>query len=187
MEKVETKRRLISAGLGVLLLFSVLSVRSHPNGPFRDDGSAYCPLQKVWVKRSIDAAPKRHNLLSQLCMRDTVKQNLAIEISLKSAFGINEKGVFETLKNGVRNLDNYKEFPNPPQHNLSKLTHTFSILSGKNDLRNDIEIKSQAFTFEQLSRPPTPKRSKRFCFHLVRALTKISHNINPRSPPPSFI
>jgi hypothetical protein len=143
----------------------------------------YCPLQKTWVKKTIEILPIRKTSLEQLCMSDAEKQNLAIQLSLKNALAIDEKGIFETLKFGVKVLGNYRKFPNLPNQNSAELQQSFAVINGKNDLQTDFQINSQAFSFQQLSRPPTITETTKFDFSIAQSLDKISRNINPRSPP----
>ena len=133
----------------------------------------YCPLQKTWVKRNEEPESIRQNPLDQICMSDAKKQTLAIQISLKKSFAINEKGIFETLQKGLKVLDSYRETQNLPENNLAQTRHPCSVSNTKKD----------AFSFALNSRPPTVQNSTKFDFQFARKLEKISCNINPRSPP----
>lgn len=143
----------------------------------------YCPLQKTWVKRNEEPESIRQNPLDQICMSDAKKQTLAIQISLKKSFAINEKGIFETLQKGLKVLDSYRETQNLPENNLAQTRHSFSVLNTKNDLKLNFPTKKDAFSFALNSRPPTVQNSTKFDFQFARKLEKISCNINPRSPP----
>ncbi len=149
----------------------------------------YCPLQKTWIKKTTETLLIRSNPLDQICMSDSEKQHLTFKIVQKNAFAIDEKGVFDTLEKGDKVLNDYQDFPNLlnlpnlPNQNLAKLRHSFFVLNTKNGSKTDSQINSQTVSFEQLSRPPTILNATKFYFQRVYPLTKISRNINPRSPP----
>jgi hypothetical protein len=143
----------------------------------------YCPLQKIWIKKLDETFTVRKNSLDQICMSDTKKQSLAIQISFKTALAVDEKGIFETLKFGEKVLDNYKGFPNLPNQHLVNFRHYFSILNSKTDIQTDFQIITKTFSIQQFSRPPTLTKTTKFDFQIAQTLEKISRNINPRSPP----
>lgn len=116
-------------------------------------------------------------------MSDAMKQFLVLQISFKGAYAVDEKGIFETLAKGVKVLDGYGEFPHSPPNNFSKFRNLLNFSSGKRDSQTYLQIISQAFSFEQFSRPPTARRNLKFDFRFVRRLKEISRRINPRSPP----
>lgn len=147
------------------------------------DDLVYCPLQKTWVKRNEETQAARKNPFDQICMSDSKKQELAIQISLKNAFAITEKGIFETLQKGVKVLDSYRETQNLPNQTLVQIRHSFSVLNSANDLRQVFTAKSEAFSFALNSRPPTIQKVAEFYFQPTKTLDQISRNINPRSPP----
>lgn len=148
--------------------------------------SVYCPLQKIWVKRDEKSIPIRNNSLDQICMSDTKKQSLLVEISLKKAFAIDEKGVFETLIKGAKVLDSYRETKDLPQQNLAQVRQTLSFLNTKNNLNLTVALKEEAFCFALNSRPPTFQKIAKFDSLITNKLEKISRNINPRCPPLSI-
>lgn len=147
------------------------------------DDLVYCPLQKTWVKRHEETQAARRNPLDEICMSDERKQELTIQISLKNAFAINEQGIFATLREGVKVLDNYRETQNLPNQTLVQIRHSFSVLNSANDLRQTFTAKSEAFSFALNSRPPTFQKVTEFDFQTTKNLDRISRNINPRSPP----
>lgn len=143
----------------------------------------YCPLQKTWVKRDEAAQLVRQNPLDQICMSDQKRQELILQITLKNAFAIDEKGIFDTLQKGISVLENYRETPNLPNQNLAQIRHSFNFLNTQNDWKLNFIAKSEAFSFALNSRPPTALKSTKFDFQFVQTLEQISRNINPRSPP----
>jgi hypothetical protein len=143
----------------------------------------YCPLQKTWVKLNSDISVTQTTPLNQICMSNAEKQILSAQILFKKAFVIDEKGVFETLKFGVKFLDNYKHFPNLPDKTFAEFRGLFNLINSKNDLQIEFVINSQSFYFEQFSRPPTLTKTTKFDSQIAQTLEKISRNINPRSPP----
>lgn len=143
----------------------------------------YCPLQKTWVKRDEAAQPIRQNPLDQICMSDQKRQELTLQITLKNAFAIDEKGIFDTLQKGEKVLSKYQENPNLPNQNLVQIRQTLNFLNNQNNWKVNFIAKSEAFSFALNSRPPTFLRSTKFDFQFAQTLDKISRNINPRSPP----
>lgn len=143
----------------------------------------YCPLQKTWVKQHIERPKFKQNPLEQICMNEAEKLELSKQILLKNAFAVDEKGVFETLRNGEKVLDNYRDFPQMPPQNLFTNKQSFSLLNNKNDFRTEVANITEVVSFQQFSRPPTIQHSAKFDFQISRTLSKTSRNINPRSPP----
>lgn len=185
MLKQTNKFFLIFSNLFCLSIFFVLLSANFviPYNSNELSNLVYCPLQKTWIKKTTETLLISSNPLEQICMSDSEKQHLAFKIVQKNAFAIDEKGVFDTLEKGDKVLNDYQDFPNLPNQNLAKLRHSFFVLNTKNGFKTDSQINSQTVSFEQLSRPPTIQNATKFYFQLVHPLTKISRNINPRSPP----
>lgn len=174
-------KNLLLCVLILLSLFAssfIFSVKDSPN-----ENLVYCPLQKTWVKKDSEISTIRKNLLDEICLTKNKKQILTLEILIKNAFAIDEKGVFETLHKGFQVLENYRNFPNLPQQTFAEITHSFSVLASKDDTNIAFFIKKEAFSFALNSRPPTIVNSTKFDFQFVQSLDQISRNINPRSPP----
>lgn len=95
----------------------------HQKNSFSGEYS-YCPLQKTWVNRNEATQSTRQNPLDEICMSNGKKNVLALQISLKIAFAIDEKGIFETLRNGVKVLDKYRQPENLPNQHLTSIRHT---------------------------------------------------------------
>ena len=149
----------------------------------KDENLVYCPLQKAWVKKEVEVKPHLKNPLDEICMSDSLKQKLTVEITLKQAFSVDEKGVFETLQKGSQVLEAYQNVPNLPQQNLAEIKQSNSFLTSSNEIKIAFITKKQAFSFALNSRPPTVKESVKFDFQTAQSLETISRNINPRSPP----
>jgi hypothetical protein len=162
------------------LIFTNLAISHHS---IADESFVYCPLQKKWVTRDEDSKFVQPNLLDQICMSGLKKTELAIQISLKSAFATDEKGVFETLKFGVKVLDKYRQNRDVPQQTLAKLRLPISNLGSKNEWKTGFVANAETISFQQFSRPPTNHVAAKFAPHVTRTLEQISRTIVPRSPP----
>lgn len=185
MQKHCNKSKLILSNLFCFVMPIALILNSFliSQNTFQIGGLVYCPLQKIWVKQSGENQIVRLNPLDLICMSDSKKYELALQISSKNAFAIDEKGIFETLESGVKVLDDYRENPNLPNQNLAQIRLSFSVLNNKNEWKPMVAAKSEAFSFQLFSRPPTAPKSTKFDFQITKSLDQISHNINPRSPP----
>ena len=66
-----------------ILLFVLLSANFVIASNLNELNSlAYCPLQKIWIKKAVETLPIRSNLLEQICMSNAQKQHLAVKIVL---------------------------------------------------------------------------------------------------------
>ena len=143
----------------------------------------YCPLQKTWVARETEPTQVHANPLDGICMSKPQKDEFLVQIIRNRAFAIDENGIFETLKQGEQVLRLYRETPNTPQNSIAGISVSLTALNSKNDLRFNFEANTasvQGFSFDI---PEASFKVTKYDRPSLRVLSKITRNINPRSPP----
>lgn len=142
----------------------------------------YCPLQNKWVKNGEERilAIKDFN---DFCATDKRKEFIKTKIHLKTRFApiITENLVFDYLEKGNQAFALFGNLPEiPPKDYIKK---SWTITASNNFFDYLIKLATKKFSLKQTVRPPTFATQIRFFFQLVRSLSAISRNINPRSPP----
>ncbi len=182
MSKQASKFNTISGKVFCLcFLFALFSANFiHPHNPRESVNSVYCPLQKTWVKTNIEKVSE-NDTFKNICATDKKKAELIAELSLKTIASqrVTENLLFDYLEKGKQVLIN--NFPNLPNGEVSKQAKFET--AANNFHRDFIKPRLVKLTLPQLSRPPNYNKSCKFDFQITRDLTKISRNINPRSPP----
>lgn len=142
----------------------------------------YCPLQKTWVKENTPPIKtKEFQSLDKICASEKRKNTVNFAFSLNTFQPLDEKSFFDYLEKGNRLFTEQNRLPDLPNRKFANQLNTQIAV---NNFNQNLENTSPAhFSFAQRQRPPSKSISVNFEFQIVRALKKISHNINPRSPP----
>ncbi|MBS1793230.1 MAG: hypothetical protein JSS81_05220 [Acidobacteria bacterium] len=167
-----------------MMIFALLASNLFPAIEFPTGKTSliYCPLQKTWVKRLSSPKPTFTNPLDEICMSDSRKSNLAAQILLEGAFGIDEKGVFDVLQKGPQILAAYRNSPAAPKPALAGNIHLPGVSNNKKEAK-PAPAPAVSKAVRAVLPLRTPDQTANLDFRTVFDLKNISRNINPRSPP----
>lgn len=142
----------------------------------------YCPLQQKWVTGSEERVFITKDF-DDFCATDKRKEFIKSKIHLKTGFSriLTENLVFDYLEKGNQVFALVNHLPDFPQREIIKKSQSVSAVNNFADVSANAVAK--VFTLKQSARPPTFAAPSHFSFQFVRALSEISRNINPRSPP----
>lgn len=174
-----------------LFLFALISVNFLPQSTQNDsEDLVYCPLQKTWVKRDLPGEPVKVEFpLGEICSSQKNKESFLSDLgkiasSNQIIFDKQDEAnlFFNYLEKGKKAFAYFESTQNHPKHQLVR--NALNEKGANTNYKIEFEPnRSEEFVLSQLSRPPTVRKTSKFDFQIVYSLEKISHNINPRSPP----
>lgn len=150
----------------------------------------FCPLQKIFVKRSEPKKIEPRVALSDLCAVDKVKadflERLVVSVNSKRVDGKLNLGelFFSFSATGDRAFSNLPSVPEAPGFPLAVVEKVQGV-SGI-ERNGHIAVNTQVFSLQQLSRPPTRRPLTRFHFPPISDLASPAYAINSRGPPSSL-
>ncbi|MBK7392285.1 MAG: hypothetical protein IPI64_03160 [Chloracidobacterium sp.] len=183
-------RRLVARSILVLGLLSIIlcSLSAFHIGQVKASGLVFCPLQKQWVKKSEPKKAESTPPLPDICA--AVKGKTAFVEKLVAGVGsriatAGKVDVSELFFSFVAKGDKaFSEIPSSPDLPKMPLTVVEKAQGGTNVVRSGfLAVNTRTFSFEQVSRPPTPKSVSDFNSPQITGLQSVAYAINTRGPP----